>query len=187
MRYLSRAALLIVALMFASAAAAQPRPGGGGAPAGGGSGGAPAQGAGGLIVQFNAEQIAELFTAVGFNSQAIDNKVGDNQSIHMVRTQFWPNDNSTFAGVLPIWCKKDNPKICNAIDIFANLGKSSVDQKWINAWNNQIYFAHAYLLDNGSLVFSFHVLLQPGVTADYIKTAAVAFKTAVDLSTDFRP
>lgn len=186
MRSFQRAMVLIVALIFAGAAAAQPRPGGGGTPGAPAPGPAPA-GPGGSIVQFNAEQIAQLFTAAGFNSEVYDNKTGDKTTIRMVRIQFWPNDSSTFAGALPIWCKTDNPSICNGMSIFANLGKSSVDANWVSSWNNRIYFVRAYLLDNGALIFSFDLLLQPGVSPDYIKTAVAAFKAAVDLSTDFKP
>lgn len=185
---LTRVMALIVALMFAGAAAAQPRPGGGGTPGGGGAGGAPSHsGAGGLIVQYNAEQIAQLLTAAGFNSEVYENKINDKETLHMVRTQFWPNDTSTFGGALPIWCKQDNPKICNGVSIFVNLGKSTVDSKWLNAWNGRIFFVHAYTLDDGTLIFSYEFMLQPGVTPEYLKDAAAAFKTAVDMSTDFKP
>jgi hypothetical protein len=174
----------MVALLFAAAAGAQPKPGGGGTPPGGAPAPAPA---GGLIVQFNAEQIAQIFTAAGFSSQVIDNKVDDKTSIHMVQTKFWPNDTTTFGGAAPIWCSQDKPNICNGINIFVNLGKASVDTNWINAWNNRIYFVRAYTLSDGSLVFGFDLLLQPGVTPEYIKTAVVAFKSGVDVSTDFKP
>ena len=186
MRVLTRAIVLIATLLFCGAAMAQPRPGGGGTPGGGAPGPGPS-GGGGLIVQFNAQQIAQLFSAAGFASEAFDNKVDEKTVTHMVRTQFWPNDNSTFGGALPIWCKNDNPSICNGIAIFVNLGKAGVDQKWINAWNNEIYFVRAYTLDDGSLIFKFDVMLQPGVTPDYIKFAVAAFKAAVDMSTDFKP
>ena len=107
----------------------------------------------------------------------------------MVKTQFWPNDTSTFGGAAPIWCKQDKPNICNGVDIFVNLGKATVDANWINSWNSQIYFVRAYTGtgENGALIFSFQFMLQPGVTPEFIKTAVVAFKSAVDLSTDFKP
>ncbi len=105
----------------------------------------------------------------------------------MVQTRFWPNDTTTFGGAAPIWCSQDNPNICNGINIFVNLGKATVDTKWINAWNNRIYFVHAYTLGDGSLVFSYDFTLQPGVTPEYIKTAVTAFKAGVDVSTDFKP
>jgi hypothetical protein len=176
--------VLMVALIFASAAGAQPRPGGGTTPAGGPA--APTA-AGGAIVQFNAEQIAQIFTAAGFSSQVIDNKIDDKTTVHMVQTRFWPNDTTSFGGAAPIWCAQDKPNICNGINIFVNLGKSTVDTNWINAWNNRIYFVRAYTLSDGSLVFGFDLLLQPGVTAEYLKTAVVAFKSGVDVSTDFKP
>jgi hypothetical protein len=182
----ARVLVFMVAILFAGAAAAQPRPGGGGAPGNGAPGPAPSAPSG-LIVQFNAQQIAQLFSAAGFASEVYDNKVDDKTVTRMVRTQFWPNDTATFGGALPIWCKTADVSICNGASIFVNLGKSTVDARWINAWNNQIYFVRAYTLDDGSLIFKYDLMLQPGVTPDYLKTAIAAFKAAVDMSTDFKP
>jgi Putative bacterial sensory transduction regulator len=128
-----------------------------------------------------------LFNAAGFESEVVDNKISDTDSVRMVRTQFWPGATTTFAGAVPIWCKKDNPKICNGISIFVNLGKAGIDSKWMNAWNSSMFFVRAYTLTSGEFIFDYQFPLQPGVTPEYIKTAVTAFKTAVDLSTDFKP
>ena len=184
MRSLTRAMVLMVALIFAGAAAAQPRPGGGG---GGGGGGPAAPSApGGLIHQFNAEQIAQIFNAAGFPSQVADDKINDKKTIRIVVTHFWGNDN-TFGGAFPEACSQDNPNVCQAMQIFVNLGKTGVDSKWVNAYNATYLYVRAYQYDDGSLVFVFDFPLVPGVTPDFIKTAVTVFKAAVDASADFKP
>jgi hypothetical protein len=180
MRSLPRAMVVIVAFVFASMAVAAPRPGGGGSP---GPAPAPA-GAGGLIAQFNPDVIAPLFAAQGFPSEVYENKSSDGKTVtRMVKTTFWPNDQS-FGGAFGSSCNENN--VCYGMSIFVNLGKSGVDTNWIGAWNARYFYVHAYE-SGGNLIFSFDVLLTPGVTADYIKTAVATFKGTVDLSSDFKP
>jgi hypothetical protein len=180
MRLARTALLLTFAFALATAVGAQPRPGGGGGgprPGPGGGGGGPP---GGLIVQYDPDQIAKLLSDAGFPSQVIEMKDKSRQ----VQTQFWPD---VFSGAIPIYCQNKNPGICNGVAIFANLGKSSVDSNWLNAWNASFFFVRAYTLESGELIFKYDVLLAPGVTPDYIKLTAAIFKNAVDQSTDFKP
>jgi hypothetical protein len=181
MRFTVRALVVTASLVLAAAAVAQPRPGGGGPrpptpPPPGGGDGAP----GGMIVKINAEQLAQLFTEAGFPSKVIDNN-----KTHMVQTQFWTED--VFSGAIPEACDDDGSG-CHVFKIFANLGADAgITDAWINAWNSRYWFARAYKLDNGALIFAFDVPLWTGLTPDYIKTAAAMFKKSVDESTDFKP
>jgi hypothetical protein len=71
--------------------------------------------------------------------------------------------------------------------LFANLGKeSSVNQDWINAWNDRMLYVRA-TNHKDALIFTWQVALLTGVTPDYIKYAASGFKYLVDQSTDFKP
>ncbi len=186
----------VLALVFAlagGAAMAQPRPGGGNVSGGvsGGGGGKPGGGGGaapqGLIQQFNAEQLAQLFTAAGFASEVYENKIDDKTTVRMVRTQFWPNDTSTFGGAYGVSCLTDHPDNCQGAAVFVNLGKANVDAAWLNAWNSRIYYVRASNNDDGSLIFTYYLMFAPGVSADWVKVAVATFKGAVDLSTDFKP
>jgi hypothetical protein len=190
MRSLTWATVLTLVFALAGGTAmAQPRPGGGNVSGNGNNGGpkpAPAAPQG-LLAQFDAQALAQLFTAAGFPSQVFDNKIDDKTTIHMVRTQFWPNDTNTFGGAYPISCQTDHPDVCQGALVFVNLGKASVDANWINAWNRSVYYVRASTNDDGSLIFSSHLMLSPGVTADWIKVSIATFKAGVDLSTDFKP
>ena len=106
-----------------------------------------------------------------FNSQVYDNKINDKLTVHMVRTQFWPNDTTTFGGAYGISCETDHPDVCHGAEVFVNLGKSSVDANWINAWNSQVWYVRANTDSDGELIFSTHLLFTPGVTADWVKVA----------------
>ena len=108
----------------------------------------------------------------GFASKLIDNNGP------VVLVAFW-ND-QIFSGAIPQACEKDGSG-CHSFKLFANLGKDTgVDQAWINAWNNSYYYVRAFKLQDGQLIFEWNVALLTGVTPDYIKLAAIAFKSAVD-------
>jgi len=174
MRFTVPATLLLSAALFATAASAQPKPGGGGNPP---TTTPPADN--GLIAQYNADQLAQLFTAAGFSSKVVVTK--DNQRI--VRTQFWPD---TASGAEAAYCKKDG-STCNAYKLVAIISnEKNIADNWTNAWNSRYFFVRAYK-DGDDLVFTWDVLLYPGVSADYVKTTATIFKSIVDDSTDFKP
>jgi hypothetical protein len=177
MRIVARAVLVVVALAVAAAAYGQPRPGGRGpSGGGGGGGGAPA----GLVVKIDAQKLAQLMNDAGFASKVIDNG-----GVTVVLVTFW-ND-QIFSGAIPQACEKDGSG-CRSFKLFANLGKDTgVDDAWINAWNRSYYYVRAFKLPSGELVFEWNVALLTGLTPDYIKLAALAFKSAVDDSTDFKP
>ena len=176
MRLTLSATLLLTAAVFATAASAQPRPGGGG---GGSSKPATATADNALISAYNADQLAQLFTAAGFTSKVVVTK--DNQKI--VQIQFWPN---TPSGVESAYCKKDG-SACNAYKLVAIISnETNINDAWTDAWNAKYYFVRSYK-DGKDLVFTWDVLLYPGVSADYIKTTATIFKSIVDDSTDFKP
>jgi Putative bacterial sensory transduction regulator len=178
MGIVARAILVVAALAIVAAAYAQPRPGGRG-PSGGGGGGGGGGAPGGLIVKIQAQNLAQLMNDAGFASKLIDN------SGPVVLVAFW-ND-QIFSGAIPQACEKDGSG-CHSFKLFANLGKDTgVDQAWINAWNNSYYYVRAFKLQDGQLIFEWNVALLTGVTADYIKLAAIAFKSAVDESTNFKP
>lgn len=174
MRLTTKAILTVVALVFALSANAQPRPGGGGSAPSGGPSGAPS----GLITKITLEQLAKLFSAAGFQSKVVDN------GGKMVQTVFWSPD--IYGGALGESCEKDGSG-CHAFKIFVNFGKSTVDQKWVDAWNNSWLYVHASVANNGSLIFDWDVGLLTGVTPEYIETAVKLFKQIVDQSTDFKP
>jgi hypothetical protein len=170
----TKAILIMAALVFATSASAQPRPGG---PR---PGPGPAGGQGGMIVEFRAEQIAQLFSEAGFPSKVAE----DNQKVHFVLTQFWPD---TVSGAQRAYCSQKDPNICHAFKLFALLKDTGVDQTWVNAWNSKYYFVRASLSSDGFLWFDWDVLLRPGVTPEYVKMSATVFKSLVDASSDFKP
>ena len=179
MRFATRAILVVAAVILATAAGAQaPRPGGGprtgGGNEGGGGGGAP----GGLIAQFDPDQIAQAITAAGFPS-----KVVLNNKVRMVQTGFWGDE--IFSGAYGVYC--NDKGACGGLKMFANTGKSSVGADWINAWNNRYFFVRTYQTDKGDLVFFWDVLLVGGVSPNNIAATATVFKSIVDQSTDFKP
>jgi len=173
---LTAIAILCSGILCSVSATAQPRPGGGG----GGGGGAPPRGApaGGMLTKVTVEQMAQLFNAAGFKSQVIDNG-----GIKMVQTIFWTED--IFGGALPEACEKDNSG-CGAMKIFANLGKATVNQKWIDGWNDTWLYVRASR-SSGNLVFTWDVAFLTGVSPEYVQTAIQLFKAIVDQSTDFKP
>jgi hypothetical protein len=175
MRLTVSATLFLSVSLLAAAASAQPRPGGSGT-----AKPAPATTAdNALIAQYDADQLAKLFTAAGFSSKVVTTK--DNQRI--VQAQFWPN---TPSGAEPAYCKNDG-STCNAYKLVAIINnETSIGDAWTDAWNAKYYFVRAYK-DGNDLVFTWDVLLYPGVSADYIKTTATVFKSIVDDSTDFKP
>ena len=171
-----KAAIVFAAITISTVANAQPRPGGGGstpAPAS-----APTT-TSGLITVYDANQIAQLFTAAGFPSSV---SVGSDK-VPYVQVQFWPN---TVAGVAPGYCNKDGTN-CNAYKLIAIISnETSIGDAWTDAWNGYYYFVRAYK-DGTDLYFTWDILLAPGVTPDYIKTTASIFKSIVDDSTNFKP
>ena len=176
MRWSTKALLTVVAILGSVSANAQPRPGGGG-----GGGGAPAPGgapSGGMLTKVTAEQMAQLFNAAGFKSQVITNN-----NTKMVQAVFWTPD--IFGGAIPQACEKDNSG-CHAMKIFANLGKATVDQKWVDAWNENWLYVRASR-SSGNLIFMWDVAFLTGVSPEYAQTAIQLFKAIVDQSTDFKP
>jgi hypothetical protein len=180
MRLVLRAALILSAVAFASAAAAQPTPGGAApstAPTTAPTTSAPA--ANGLVSQFNAPQIAQLFTAGGFTSTA---GVEQDNKTPMVSVQFWPNITS---GVIGNAC--DNNGSCPAYTILAIFpNEQAINDTWTDGWNSKFLFIKAYK-DGDNLIFEWDVMLAPGVTTDYIEATSQVFKAIVDQSTNFKP
>jgi len=177
MRLVMKAVLVAAALVMAVSANAQPRPGGGGGPGPGpgpGGGGAPS----GLIIKLTVPQMAQLITAVGFQSKVIENN-----KFEMVQTIFWSQD--VFSGAIPEICEKDGSG-CHAMKVFANLGKTGVTQKWVDAWNNSWLYVRASFSNDGSLIFAWDVGFFSGVSPDYIASVVKTFKAIVDQSTDFK-
>jgi Putative bacterial sensory transduction regulator len=180
MRSVVKAIVVAVALVMSASANAQPRPGGGPGPGPGpggpgpGGGGAPT----GLVTKLTVAQMAQLMTAAGFQSKVIENN-----KTEMVQTIFWSQD--VFSGAIPLACEKDGSG-CHTYTIFANLGKASVAEKWINAWNANWPFVRAYLGNDGTLIFSWDVPLLTGATPQYVESAVQLFKLIVDKSTDFK-
>lgn len=132
-----------------------------------------------MINKITLEQMAQLFIAAGFQAKVVDN--GGNK---MVQAVFWTPD--IFGGALAESCDKDGSG-CHALKLFVNFGKSSVDQKWVDAWNNYWLYVHASIASNGSLIFDWDVGLLSGVTPEYIETAMKLFKSIVDELTNFKP
>jgi len=175
MRLITRAALILTAVALASPAAAQLVPGGGGTPPAPTTPGPTS----GLITQFNATQIAQLFTAAGFTSTA--GTLSDNKT-PVVNVQFWPN---TTSGVLGTLC--ENNGACPAYSIVTILpNQTGIGDPWTDAWNNKFGFVKA--VKNGNdLIFVMDVILGPGITADYVKTTATLYKAIVDQAQNFNP
>ncbi len=121
--------------------------------------------------------MAQIFSAAGFQSKVINNN-----KLTMVQAVFWTPD--IFGGAIPQSCEKDGG--CRAFKIFANLGKSSVGQAWVDAWNSSWLYVRAYF-SNGELIFSWDVGMFSGVTQEYLVTEIKTFKGIVDQSTDFKP
>jgi len=166
-------ALVVFLITFAAAAIAQPRPGGGATPT------PPAATAGGLISAYNADQLAQLANDAGFTAKVVVTK--DNQ--RLVQIQFWPN---TVSGAQGSFCKKDGGP-CDAYQLVAIIpNETNIASSWTDAWNSKYYFVRSYK-DGTDLVFAWDVLLNPGVSADYIKATLAVFKTIVDDSTNFKP
>jgi hypothetical protein len=180
MRLVLRAALILSAVAFASAATAQPTPGGA-APSTTPSTTTPSTAApsGGLITQFNADQVAQLFTAAGFASKS---GVEQDNKTPMVSTQFWPNITS---GVIGNACDSNNA--CPAYTILAIFpNEQAINDTWTDGWNSKFLFIKAYK-DGDNLIFEWDVMLAPGVTPDYVEATAQVFKAIVDQSTNFKP
>lgn len=176
MRFMTCVAVALAAVVLSSGVSAQPRPGGG---AGSSPFANPPASGGALITEYNADQIAQLFSAAGFPSKAVVTK----DNAHIVQTEFWPN---TASGVAAAYCTKSGGA-CHAIKIMAIfVNAASVGDTWINAWNSQFFFVRGYK-SGKDLVFTWDILLYPGVSADYIKTAAAVFKSIVDESANFKP
>jgi hypothetical protein len=175
MRLITGSIVIAVAIAFAVTASAQPPRPGGRKPKGEGD-----QAPQGMIVKIQPEQIAKLFTDAGFNSKVVEMK----DKSRLVQTEFWSGD--VWSGAIPLVCEKDGSG-CHGMMLFANLGKeSSVNQDWINAWNDRMLYVRA-TNHKDALIFTWQVALLTGVTPDYIKYAASGFKYLVDQSTDFKP
>ncbi len=176
MRLIMRAVLILSAVALAFPAAAQLVPGGGGTPPAAPSTPSPTSG---LITQFNAAQIAQLFTAAGFTSTA--GTLSDNKT-PVVNVQFWPN---TISGVLGTLC--ENNGTCPAYQILTLLpNQTGIGDPWTDGWNDKFGFVKA--VKNGSdLIFIMDVVLGPGVSGDYVKTTASLYKAIVDQAQNFNP
>jgi Putative bacterial sensory transduction regulator len=169
----TRVLLAAIAILCSVSANAQPRPGGGG-----GSPGPRGAPAGGMLTKVTVEQMAQLFKAAGFKSQVVENN-----GTKMVQTVFWTSD--IFGGAIPLGCEKDNSG-CHGMKVFANLGKATVDQNWVDAWNDYYFYVRASR-SSGNLIFTWDVAFLTGVSPEYVQTAIQWFKQIVDQSTDFKP
>lgn len=170
--------LVAAALVFGSPVAAQPvLPQPGGAPP------APPTASaqpGALIAAMTPEQVVALL------NPTFPSKVGqDDKNNKWVVTGFW-GDN-LYSGVL-MNGDCDNNGACDVLGFFANFGKTpNVDQTWVNAWNSNKCCVRAFFSTDQSLLFEYDVALFPGVTTDYIQSAAQLFKSVVNDSTKFKP
>ena len=141
--------------------------------------------AAGLITKATPQQVA----------QAISGAVSGTK----ITPQIKPGNDGTSIVTFPVWgdqvysavslenCEKDNSG-CYVLEFFANFGKQpSIDQAWINGWNNQYYAARVSPLPNGEIVFSADLMVLNGVTPDYITSFAGFFKKVVDNSSTYKP
>jgi hypothetical protein len=135
---------------------------------------------GALIASMTADQVAGLLNPT-FPSKVTQ----DDKNSKWVITSFWGD--SLYSGVL-MNGTCDNNGSCTILGFFANFGKTpNVDQNWVNSWNENQCCVRAFFYTDQSLIFQYDVALSPGVTADYITSAAQLFKQAVDQSTNFKP
>ena len=179
MRLTGKVLLTLAALVLATASNAQPRPGGGGPIPGPGPSPGPGPGSSsGQLTKVTVEQMAQLFGSAGFQAQVVQNG-----NLKMVRAVFWTAD--IFGGAIPEACEKDGSG-CHAMKVFANLGKATVDQNWINGWNNTWLYVRCSIA-GGNLIFAYDIGLFTGVSPEYIVTGIKLFKAIVDKSTDFKP
>jgi hypothetical protein len=185
MRWSVNTLVIVAAIAFAavSASAQGPRPGGGprgGDSGGGGGGGGGSGNSNGLVIGFNADQIAQIHNAAGFKSEVVNNN-----GIKMVRTLFWPDAPDIFAGAYGTSCGDKGQ--CAGMSTFANLGKvESATPAWVAAWNTKLYYVRSYVTKEGNLIFDWDILLV-GVSPDDVVLTTKLFKQIVDSSTDFKP
>lgn len=187
MSVLPRAIFIVASLAFAPLAAAQPvlpGPGGGGAQPAPPSGPAPAPG--GLLTKITPQQLAQLYSGLTNDGQAVQVSVktfDDGSSVVVLPlwgTQLW-------SGVGLEYCEKDGSG-CTKLHFFLNMGKQpTVNANWINAFNRKYIGVKVYTLDNGELDFTYDLPLGSGITSDYILWTTRFFKVVVDESFKFKP
>lgn len=169
--------LVIAGFAFACPASAQPV-----FPQQGGSAPTPPPAAppGALLTEMTADQVVQLMNAASFPSKVAQ----DDKQNKWVTTNFWGEN--LYSGVLLTGdCDKGG---CDILNYFANFGKSpTVNQAWINAWNQSKCCVKAFLLSDQSLVFEYDLPLLTGVTSDYVTAAAQGFKSVVDTAANFKP
>lgn len=182
-----RIVAILASLCLAPAVGAQPvLPGGGGptpgqqAPPAGGA--APS----GLITKLTGQQLTQILSGLTYNNNQVPATLQTNSDgSWSVTLPFWGSQVPSGA-VLDV-CEKDGSG-CYWIDFFVNLGvQSTVDAKWINAYNNAYYGARAYLADNGNLIVDYPVWMLPGITQDYIIKSAGMFVSSVENAMKFKP
>ena len=176
--------LIVGSLALAATAVAQPRlpgtPGPQPAPPG------PAPAAGGVFAKITPQQLSQIVGGLTIDGKPIATsiKTFDDGSAVIV-TPFWGDQ--LYSGINMEYCEKDGTG-CHTLQFFANFGKqSTVDANWINAWNLAYIGVKAYTLQNGELLFCYHLPLLSGVSDTYIKSFTAFFKVVVDEAFKFKP
>jgi hypothetical protein len=165
-----KVSLILAFLIIAASSNAQPKLGDGAKPE------SPPQTTG-LITKIQPEQLKELFTAAGFESEV---QKQDDGTV-MVLTELAPGH---VAIVSPISCTQN--KDCGGYVFLLVLSKSE-RKAWIDAWNDENQFQPAALLVDGKLAFIMAVRVLSGVTPDYVKQSATWFRDVVNDSAFFKP
>lgn len=144
-----------------------------------------AQAGGGLITKITPQQVAQLVSGavsgVTINPQITQAQDGT----YLVTFPVWGNQ--VYSAINVQNCEKDNSG-CYVMDFFANFGKQpSIDENWMDAWNNRFFMVRVFKLPNGETVFSGDCMILSGVTPQYVTAFAGFFKKVVDAATTFKP
>lgn len=180
MRSITKTALIMAAaLVLAPAAGFALGPGTGGS-GGGGSNGGGSTAPSGAVAGYSAQEISQLFTDAGFQSEVQKDK----DNTQFVVGNFWGG--SPYAIAYPYSCNADGSG-CKVLQIFVNIGKNDqITQAWMDAWNTRQLFVKVVKMSDGSAVFDWDVIIT-GVTPDYVKLVAALFKQQLDASSSFKP
>jgi hypothetical protein len=183
----SRLAIMLAPLLFASAAGAQPvLPGAGPAQPQPGAGAPAAAAPSGMITKLNGQQAMQVLSGLTYNDKPVAASLQTNSDgTWTIALPFWGSQ--IYSGAVLDVCEKDGSG-CYWVDFFVNLGnQSTIDAKWINAYNNSYYGARAYTANNGTLVIDYPVWVLPGVTQDYLLKSLGMFTSSIENAMKFKP